>query len=150
MRMRQILAPAAAAAAALWCLAAVPASAGVRRDGGPGFTISLAASSTLPYAGTSVTLTATANANVGPTPYYISIYSETTGAELALCGTGTACSAAVSQSAPGNQQFQAFVGDDVPGDGAPGFVLVSSNVVTVSWWNLGVLGPRGPGRPAMP
>jgi hypothetical protein len=144
MRMRQILAPVAAAATALWCLAAVPgaASAGVRHDGGPGFTISLAASPSLPYVGTSSTLTATTNTNVGPTPYYISIYSETTGAELALCGTGTTCTATVSQSIPGNQQFQAFVGDDVTGDGAPGFVLVSSNVVTVSWWNLGVLGPR--------
>jgi hypothetical protein len=87
-----------------------------RPSGGNGFTISLAASSSVPYVGQSVTLTATTNADVGPTPYYITIYSQTTGAELAVCGVGTTCSAAASQSGTGTQVFEAFVGDDVPGD----------------------------------
>jgi hypothetical protein len=105
-------------------------------DGGSGFTISLAASSPYPYAGQYVTVTATTNADVGPTPYYITIYSETTGAELAVCGTGTTCSGTFSQGTPGTQELEAFVGDDVPGNGHPGFVLVSGNEVSVSWWQL--------------
>lgn len=68
------------------------------------------------------------------------IYSETTGAELAVCGSGATCSATISPSTPGRQAFQAFVGDDVPGDGHPGFVLVSSSVVPVTWWEFIVFG----------
>jgi hypothetical protein len=55
--------------------------------------------------------------------------SSRTGAELAICGSGTTCSATVTQSSPGTQDFEAFVGDDVAGDGQPGFVVVSSNEV---------------------
>jgi hypothetical protein len=32
--------------------------------------------------------------------------------------------------------FEAFVGDDVPGDGQPGFVVTSSNDVAVDWWQF--------------
>jgi hypothetical protein len=77
---------------------------------------------------------ATTNTDVGPTPYYITIYSETTGALLATCGFGTSCTATVAQALPGSQAFEAFVGDSVPGTGRPGFALVDSNEVTVNWW----------------
>ena len=100
----RIAATLCAAALGVWCLAAAAAAAPAtpaNPSGGNGFTISLAASTSYPYAGGTVTLTATANADVGPTPYYITIYSETTGAELAICGSGTTCSAAVSQYRPG-------------------------------------------------
>jgi hypothetical protein len=53
---------------------------------------------------------------------------------FAVCGTGTTCSVTLSQSAAGRQVFEAFVGDDVPGNGHPRFVLVSSNQATVTWW----------------
>ena len=128
-----------AAAVAVCCAAGVAAAAPVAPASpaaGDGFSISLATSSSYPYAGQPVTITATTNADVGPTPYYVTIYSETTGAELAICGWGTTCSATVSQSTPGRQDFEAFVGDDVPGDGHPGFALVSSNVVPVTWWEF--------------
>jgi hypothetical protein len=84
--------------------------------------------------GQPVTLTATTNTDVGPTPYFITIYSETTGAELAVCGAGTTCAATVAQSTPGTQTFGAFVGDNVSGNGHPGFTLASSNEVPVNWW----------------
>lgn len=127
----------AAAAMGVWCLAGVASAAPATSQvpaAGDGFAVSLAASS--PYAALRqpVTLTATTNTDVGPTPYYITIYSETTGAELAVCGFGTTCTATVAQAAPGSQVFEAFVGDDVPGDGQPGFALVSSNEVQVGWW----------------
>jgi hypothetical protein len=128
-----------AAALGVWCLAGVAAAAPATLAlpaAGNGFTVSLAASSSYPYVGQSVTLTATTNADVGPTPYYITIYDETTGAELAFCGAGSTCSATVEQATPGSQAFEAFVGDDVPGNGHPGFVLVSSNQVPVTWWRF--------------
>jgi hypothetical protein len=128
-----------AAACGVWCLAGVAVAAPAahqHRAAGNGFAISLAASSPYEPIGQPVTLTATTNTDVGPTPYYMTIYSETTGAELAVCGAGTTCSATVTQSAPGTQTFEAFVGDDVSGNGHPGFALVSSNEVPVGWWFL--------------
>ena len=135
-----------AAAIAVWCLAGVAAAAPATPAlpaAGDGFSVSLATSSRDPLAEGSVTLTATTNANVGPTPYYITIYSETTGAELAICGSGTTCSATVTQSSPGTQDFEAFVGDDVAGDGQPGFVVVPSNEVPVTWWQFVIINPWG-------
>jgi hypothetical protein len=123
-----------AAAMGVWCLTGVASAAPALPSGGDGFAISLAASTSYPLTGQPVTLTATTNADVGPTPYYITIYSETTGAELAACGAGTSCSAAVSQRTAGTGVFEAFVGDNVPGEGRPGFVVVSSNEVPVTWW----------------
>ena len=125
-----------AAACGAWCLAGVALAAPAapqRPDAGNGFAISLAVSSPNEPIGHPVTLTATTNTDVGPTPYYLTIYSETTGAELAVCGAGTTCTATVTQSTPGSQTFEAFVGDDVVGNGHPGFGLVSSNQVPVNW-----------------
>jgi hypothetical protein len=133
MKFLRILAP-VLVAAALCC------SSGVAAAAGNGFTVSLAASTTEPYVGAPVTLTATANTDVGPTPYYITIYDETTGARLAVCGTGSTCSATVTETTPGAQEFAAFIGDDVPGSGAPGFTLVSSNDVPVRWWRFIIIG----------
>ena len=126
-----------AATCGLWCMAGVALAAPAAPQhpaAGDGFAISLAASSPYEPVGHSVTLTATTNADVGPTPYYITIYSETTGAELAVCGAGTTCSATVAQSRVGTQGFEAFVGDNVLGNGHPGFALVSSSEVVVTWW----------------
>jgi hypothetical protein len=128
-----------AAACGVFCLAGVALAAPAapqRPDAGDGFAVSLAASSSYPLLGQSVTLTATTNTDVGPTPYYITIYSETTGAELAVCGTGTTCTATIAEDTPGSQIFEAFVGDDVPGNGHPGFALVPSDQVPVTWWWL--------------
>jgi hypothetical protein len=141
----RIAATLSAAALGVWCFAGAAAAAPATPalpSGGNGFTISLAASSSYPYMGGIVALTATTNSDVGPTPYFITIYSETTGAELAICAYGTTCSAAVSQYRPGTQVFEAFVGDDNPGDGQPGFVLVSSNEVPVTWWRPHLRGPH--------
>ncbi len=135
--LSRIAATLSATACGVWCLAGVALAAPAAPQhpaAGNGFAVSLAASSAYPLIGQSVTLTATANTDVGPTPYYISIYSETTGAELAVCGFGTTCTATVAQGTPGAQTFEAFVGDNVPGDGHPGFALVSSNEVSVGWW----------------
>jgi hypothetical protein len=63
--------------------------------------------------GTSVTLTATASINVGPTPDFIEIFDATTGTEVgSALGAGTVLSVSVSQNAPGTHQYIAFVSDD--------------------------------------
>jgi hypothetical protein len=137
MSLSRVAVTLSAAACALWCLAGVALAtpaASQHPAAGNGFAISLAASSPYEPIGQPVTLTATTNTDVGPTPYYITIYSETTGAELTICGAGTTCTATVTQSAPGAQTFEAFVGDNVSANGHPRFALVFSNEVAVSWW----------------
>lgn len=44
------------------------------------------------------TITATASTDVGPTPYYLSVYDATSGTYIASCATGTTCSASVTQA----------------------------------------------------
>lgn len=146
--LARLTATLSAAALGAWCLGGIAAAAPVTGQlptEGDGFTVSLAASSPDAALRQPVTLTATTNTDVGPTPYYITIYSETTGAELATCGFGTTCTATVAQATPGTQNFEAFIGDDVPGNGHPGFALVASNQVHVGWWFIlrGGVGPRG-------
>jgi hypothetical protein len=144
MKLLRFLTPGLAAAATLCIGTGVAQAATARPDAGNGFAVSLATSATDPYLGTSVTLTAMANTDVGPTPYSITIYDETTGAELAVCGSGSSCSATVSESSTGSHQFEAFIGDDRPGTGAPGFVLVASNKVSVLWWRFVIIGQFSP------
>ncbi len=67
---------------------------------GPGLTIGLSASPTTLSLGSSGTVTATASEEVGPTPYWIEIFDVTTGTPVALCASGTTCSATVEESAP--------------------------------------------------
>jgi len=59
-----------------------------------GWTITLNAPAT-EYEATSITATATASVNVGPTPYYLEIFNDDSGALLATCGTGTTCTVSV-------------------------------------------------------
>jgi len=60
-----------------------------------------------------------------------------------VCGRGSTCAATVTESTPGGQEFGAFIGDDVPGTGAPGFVLVPGNDVSVLWWRFIIIGELG-------
>jgi len=135
--LSRVAATLSAAACGVWYLAGVALAAPDAPQhpaAGNGFTISLAASSPYEPIGQPVILTATTNTDVGPTPYYITIYSETTGAEIKVCGSGATCTATVAQAGLGTQTFEAFVGDDVAGNGQPGFALVSSNQVSVVWF----------------
>jgi hypothetical protein len=57
-------------------------------------------------------LTAFSLWDVGPTPYYISIFNATTGALLARCGTGMSCTTGPYQFPPLNwcYNYVAFIG----------------------------------------
>jgi hypothetical protein len=56
-----------------------------------------------------VIVTATANFNVGPTPYYIIIADVSTGAEVTICGTGTTCSTQIAHPEAAVRMFQATI-----------------------------------------
>ncbi len=73
------------------------------------WTVSLTDSSNLLWPTQYSTLTATANMDVGPTPYYLRIYDETAGAYVATCGYGTTCSTSVTQPLPATHYYEAFV-----------------------------------------
>ena len=74
------------------------------------WSVSIAATPHLLWGTQSSTVTATANRDVGPTPDYLGIYDVNTGTFVKECGTGTTCSAAVSEPGPSYQSYQAVVG----------------------------------------
>jgi hypothetical protein len=75
----------------------------------------------------SETVTATANANVGPTPYYIEIFDEN-GTRLAECPSGSTCSVNFTPSYFGSRlvAFVSAYSTTLP----PAGIVASSNVVT--------------------
>jgi hypothetical protein len=77
------------------------------------FQVSLSGPSEIPFGGGPATYTATVNQDVGPTPYWIQIFDETTGTRLAVCGSGTTCSASFTPSTSGDA-LVAFVSANSP------------------------------------
>ncbi|TMK44348.1 MAG: hypothetical protein E6G66_14185, partial [Actinobacteria bacterium] len=93
-----------------------------------GYEISLSASSTAAATGQSVNLTGTANFDVGPTPYGLSIVDTTTGQEIAHVQSGSMIAASVSQPAATTHSFVAMVCNS---GGAN--AQASSTPVTITW-----------------
>jgi hypothetical protein len=91
-----------------------------------GFTVGLSASNTTPAVGASVTLIATANQDVGPTPYYILIFDGA--AIIRTCASGTICSVGVSSSTATTKTYVAKI---ALSDGSS--VQATSSSVTVTW-----------------
>jgi hypothetical protein len=91
-----------------------------------GYRVSLSASATSPV------VTATANIDVGPTPYDIYIYDENTGKVVGSCSQGTTCT--VTQYGP-DTNLVAFIGDytSILVLGAPNNIVASSNTVTATY-----------------
>ena len=90
-----------------------------------GDAVTLAASSLSPPVGAPVVLTATASRDVGPTPYGISIFDTTAGAELVHAGTGSSLAASVSRAAAATHSYVAKICN-------PGGVNAQASSVTVS------------------
>jgi acid phosphatase len=95
---------------------------------GNGYTISLSASSTTAATGQPVSLTGTANRDIAPTPYGLSIIDTTTGQEVAHVGSGSVIAATVSQSAATTHSYVAMVCNR---GGAN--AQASSTPVTITW-----------------
>lgn len=136
-RLALIGATSAVAATSLVGLAA-PAQADV-------YNVSLYASSTSVPAGTTVTLTAYSNTDVGPTPYWIEIFDQTTMSRVGVCGSGYSCSADVSQALPLPHTYIAYVASNTT-TYPPSNIQSTSNTVTVTWYEPlpSVGGPAGP------
>jgi hypothetical protein len=65
--------------------------------------------------------------NVGPTPYYIEIFNET-GTRLAVCGSGSTCSATFTPSYAGSN-LVAFISGNSAAFPPPA-IVASSSVIT--------------------
>jgi hypothetical protein len=112
---------------------AARAQVAAQRSGGDGWTVSLTASASEVFDGESVTFTATTNADVGPTPWFITIEDLSLPGPVEECGSGTTCSVTWTFDSPTTVVFQAFV-DALPEPASlPTFILASSQTVTAEW-----------------
>lgn len=100
-----------------------------------GWTIGLYASPNAVAPGVSTTLTAYTNMDVGPTPWWIVIFDQSTGGRVGYCGTGTTCSASVSQSSATNHYYIAYV-SSLGSSNPPPNVQASSGLVKVTWLSI--------------
>jgi hypothetical protein len=101
-----------------------------------GVELALSASPTTVAVGGTTTLTATANQDVGPSPFYIEIFDTTTGTFVKSCGSGTSCSVPVSQATAGTHAYQAFLmpyGTAYP----PAAVQETTSTSYVTWGTSG-------------
>ncbi|MDQ1426011.1 MAG: hypothetical protein QOD72_3509, partial [Acidimicrobiaceae bacterium] len=95
-----------------------------------GYGVSLASTGGSPSVGSAITLTATANQDVGPTPYGLSIVDVSTGAMVTHVGSGKTASAAVNSSSVATHRYVAQI--DTKG-GSP--VQAVSTPAVVTWTN---------------
>jgi hypothetical protein len=78
------------------------------------FTVSIKANFSSVWSTQTVTVSADTNMDVGPMPYYIRIYDLTAQTYVALCGSGTHCSAFPNFSTTADfiqRNYTAYVGD---------------------------------------
>jgi hypothetical protein len=80
---------------------------------------------------------AVANSDVGPTPFYLSVYDATTGQRVANCSTGRVCNAVVSASEATSHRFVAYWGPLATNFPPTGF-LSRSNSAWQTWSATGV------------
>ncbi|HKR81660.1 MAG TPA: hypothetical protein VJR27_01530 [Candidatus Saccharimonadales bacterium] len=113
-------------------------SAGAAHDSvAVAWTAGLSASSTNLWPTQYSTLTATANQDVGPTPYYLSIYDVTAASYIKICGSGTTCSISVTQPTATTHSYRAYI-SSYPTTNPPANQQAYSSTVTVTWHGVGV------------
>lgn len=91
------------------------------------WSVKLTATSTYLWPTQYTTLTATANADVGPTPYYIRIWDGGAGQYVATCGSGTTCTASVTKATETFDEFTAVITD------LNGYQQASSILMDIYW-----------------
>jgi hypothetical protein len=98
------------------------------------WTVRLATSNTTLSTTQYAQLTATANQNVGTTNNFLVIYDTTTAQYIAICGTGTTCTASVTAATAAADSYVAAVSlKPVPPTFPPTGVRATSTPVTVTW-----------------
>jgi hypothetical protein len=75
---------------------------------GPNFTGFTTSATNVP-SGAAVTLTATWDCDIGPTPYWVQIYDTVTGELVGNCGAGTTCTATVTEPGSSTHNYEAFI-----------------------------------------
>jgi hypothetical protein len=120
--------------ALLTALAALAGTAPTRAAAQVAF-VDLTASSSTGGTNNPVTLVATSNVDVTPTPYYIDIYDITSGRLLNSCGYANSCSA--TDTVPGcvTHSYRAYIADPSTTP-PPTNIQATSNTVSVEWWAL--------------
>lgn len=98
--------------------------------------IGLAASANTVSVGGATTITATTGDDVGPSPFYIQIFDETTQTRVAVCGFGQSCSAVVSQAVATTHRFASFVSDHSTAFPPTGTISASAPTY-VTWADAG-------------
>ncbi len=101
------------------------------------WSVGLSASSTNLWPKQYSTLTATANADVGPTPYYISIYDASAGSYVKICGGGTVCSISITQANATTHSYRAYI-SAYPTTNPPANQQAVSGTVSVTWRSVSV------------
>ncbi|MDX6396159.1 MAG: trimeric autotransporter adhesin [Streptosporangiaceae bacterium] len=101
-----------------------------------GVNLSLSASPTTVPIGAATTLTATTSTNIGPSPFWTEIYDATTQTRVGVCGSGTSCSATVSESAATTHEFVAYL-SYFSAAYPPSGIQKTSLINFVTWSNTG-------------
>jgi hypothetical protein len=93
-----------------------------------GYSVNLAATSTTAAVGASVGLTASANVDVGPTPYGIWVYDVTANTVIGHVGSGTSMTVVVSQSVASTHRYVAYIANTGPTN-----IQSASNPQIITW-----------------
>ncbi len=101
------------------------------------YTVSLSATSTNLWPKQYSTLTAVSNQDVGPTPYYISIYDVTAASYIKICSSGTICSISATQPTAATHTYRAYV-SGYPWVNPPANQQAISSPITVTWRGVSV------------
>jgi hypothetical protein len=112
-----------------------PSTAGSFLTNIAGYSVSLYESTNALPPGYSITLSAYANLDVGPTPYWIEIYDRSTGGLLGVCGSGSSCSTSIAESSPTTHSFVAYIGS-YSGSNPPGTIAATSGIVYCTWLSI--------------
>jgi hypothetical protein len=84
--------------------------------------LTLNATSPTVAVGQTAIIGAVADSDVGPTPFYLTVYDATTGQKVATCGTGRVCNAFVSSSEATTHRYVAYWGPNSAGFPPAGFL----------------------------
>jgi hypothetical protein len=109
-----------------------PARTGAAVTPALAFTVTLVASPINVAAGGTTTLTATANQDVGPTPWFVEIFDVTDNVLVCDVGSGTTCTVNVTQAGPTAIDYFAYVATFSTTSPPPN-IQASAGPVWVSW-----------------
>lgn len=101
--------------------------------------LSISASSYGVAPGGTTTLTASTNTDVGPSPYWLSIFDGTTGTKVTSCASGSSCSGNYTVAGSAVRDFWAYIGGS--GTTAPPAPLLesSANYAEVVWISVSLV-----------